>query len=704
MNNKYIKKISFDEAIKAFEVSLVKTFINKYTPQITKESVDSILELSDEIYENHIKNPGKNTLIVGNVQSGKTATYLGLISKFLDQDTNLAVVLPAVDKILFNQTYERINEVFPSLIKLVRVVEDDIQNERTVRDIVEALKGEGKVVIMGLKNKKQIDKITELILKVKRNITQPIMIDDEGDQASFDNIKETDTTATNKAIINLINAPTKRFSFFSITATPMAQIFVDKDAAIKPDFAFVTHPGKGYTGLNYYHKPSDREKDYSLRIIPAEDVVKLKDKKIRPKSLDDAILYYLAAAAYLHAKDGKIQDTSFLIHTHRRNSDHEKIRGWALGALDKIKKDWRTNKQRTIEKLEELIADSIMDVPENELESFIKLIMKHAEKTGVVIGNQENPKFKEVMNGKTQTLNTIYVGSQMLQRGVTLKNLITTYFSYRTKGTANCDTVLQRARWFGYREDYKELTRIYMDKVSESDFSALAEMNDDLFERLEELRSQNLNFVDSFEQSILLPYVNMKATRETVAKNGRNKQWRSYSDASIKNSPIAEELYNRLSKNSKLETMLKSQPFKGIKFDSYSDLKEWMEQELESIYKEVGITGSIRKDLEDFIQIEKLKFAVVLMNSNREDGVRERRIYENNNKRRFSITQGANKNYRGDRYWFEYPEYKDTFLIQIHKITPKNEENDKNIYFKLLLVSPKRVIGQLIHKKQTRTQ
>src|SRR5699024_3574057 len=46
----------------------------------------------------------------------------------------------------------------------------------------------------------------------------------------------------------------------------------------------------------------------------------------------------------------------------------------------------------------------------------------------------------------------IYIGGDLLQRGVTFDNLVTTYYT-RWAAQGNMDTNLQRARWFGYRED-----------------------------------------------------------------------------------------------------------------------------------------------------------------------------------------------------------------------------------------------------------
>ena len=69
----------------------------------------------------------------------------------------------------------------------------------------------------------------------------------------------------------------------------------------------------------------------------------------------------------------------------------------------------------------------------------------------------------------------IYIGGDLLQRGVTFPNLVTTYFSRWAKDGGNMDTNLQRARWFGYREKYIDICKIFTTSEISREFTNLSE-------------------------------------------------------------------------------------------------------------------------------------------------------------------------------------------------------------------------------------
>ena len=54
---------------------------------------------------------------------------------------------------------------------------------------------------------------------------------------------------------------------------------------------------------------------------------------------------------------------------------------------------------------------------------------------------------------------TIVVGGNTLSRGLTLEGLVSSYF---VRAASAYDTLLQMGRWFGYREGYEDLCRVWM--------------------------------------------------------------------------------------------------------------------------------------------------------------------------------------------------------------------------------------------------
>ena len=56
-------------------------------------------------------------------------------------------------------------------------------------------------------------------------------------------------------------------------------------------------------------------------------------------------------------------------------------------------------------------------------------------------------------------ITAIAVGGNTLSRGLTLEGLVVSYF---VRSVNAYDTLLQMGRWFGYREGYADLPRIWM--------------------------------------------------------------------------------------------------------------------------------------------------------------------------------------------------------------------------------------------------
>src|SRR5690606_24682096 len=70
-----------------------------------------------------------------------------------------------------------------------------------------------------------------------------------------------------------------------------------------------------------------------------------------------------------------------------------------------------------------------------------------------------NSQVGEVLDYEREpSLKAIAVGGNKLSRGLTLEGLTVSFFARRSP---QYDTLLQMARWYGYRAGYEDLTRIY---------------------------------------------------------------------------------------------------------------------------------------------------------------------------------------------------------------------------------------------------
>lgn len=119
-------------------------------------------------------------------------------------------------------------------------------------------------------------------------------------------------------------------------------------------------------------------------------------------------------------------------------------------------------------------------------------IIKVIRKTYLVL---QNSKGKETMTNSQYKNHKIYIGADLLQRGVTFKYLVTTYFTRWAK-TGNMDTTLQRCRWFGYRGKYLDLCKIFTTEKIMAEFSGIASMENDLWNQFESIENGEMVLSD----------------------------------------------------------------------------------------------------------------------------------------------------------------------------------------------------------------
>jgi Z1 domain len=95
---------------------------------------------------------------------------------------------------------------------------------------------------------------------------------------------------------------------------------------------------------------------------------------------------------------------------------------------------------------------------------------------------------------RNPNLRAVLVGGNKLSRGLTLEGLLVCYYVRRANAY---DTLLQMGRWFGYREDYVDLTRLYTTTELADNFRDLATYEEELrqeIHRYEQLRLTPLDF------------------------------------------------------------------------------------------------------------------------------------------------------------------------------------------------------------------
>lgn len=235
--------------------------VKHFSPNVVNTLGDETL---DEKLMNCVGNPKsennflKRGLIIGDVQSGKTSTYIGLMCKAADAGYKVFILLTGTIESLRRQTQERVEEGFigidmsskgdvrvgvgldgkPLFAKALTSRQRDFTGG--VNTIADSLANNNQAVVFVIKkNPTTLRNLTEWLIKLNADprtgkIDEPmLMIDDEADNASINTSKnKEDPTTINKLIRELANVFTKS-NYVGFTATPFANVFIDPESTEK---------------------------------------------------------------------------------------------------------------------------------------------------------------------------------------------------------------------------------------------------------------------------------------------------------------------------------------------------------------------------------------------------------------------------------------------------------------------------------------
>jgi hypothetical protein len=122
-------------------------------------------------------------------------------------------------------------------------------------------------------------------------------------------------------------------------------------------------------------------------------------------------------------------------------------------------------------------------------------------------------------NSKFYRIN-IFVGGNLVERGITIKGLAVTYIIRRARGMSNVDNTEQRARWFGYKRSFLDVCRVFTTQAIKDDFSSILEHDDDLWATIERAQLKGTHFKE-IPRVFVLANKMLSMTRKNVAKAER---------------------------------------------------------------------------------------------------------------------------------------------------------------------------------------
>ncbi|MBL3586510.1 Z1 domain-containing protein [Rhodovulum sulfidophilum] len=489
------------------------------------DTVRSLDDASSEVVS-LLGNPNEETfacrgLVVGYVQSGKTANMTAVMAKAVDAGYNLAIVLGGVTNKLRQQTQDRFERDvlrYRSRWQLYTTSDRDFVQPANGGFTMPA-EGHAQLVVM----KKEGSRLKQLRRTIDRTPAaimrklKVLLIDDECDQASVNSSRgEFDMTRINEEIRRVLKA-LPAVSYVGYTATPFANVFInpyphgvgeDLDDLYPRDFITALERPSGYFGAHeVFGSDSDdddsRERDM-IRILSEDEPDQLRPRSPKEKetfrpvmtpSLAEAVLWFLASCAIRRSRGQGDKHMSMLVHSSQYIAQHdymsELIREWVNGRRDDFlsERGEAAEQLRTVfesERARAATADG-KGIAENydAVRKYLPEVLDQL--TYPVENGVTDQELRLDFSGKPVTC--IVVGGTVLARGLTLEGLSVSFFLRTSK---QYDTLLQMGRWFGYRHGYEDLPRLWTTEDLASKFRSLAVIEDEIRDDIAVYRKNEL--------------------------------------------------------------------------------------------------------------------------------------------------------------------------------------------------------------------
>lgn len=668
---------------------------NKHVDSYGKHGADNIVKNVCVMYSRLLKqlesDHNHNSLLVGKVQSGKTSNLELLTALAFDNGYNLLVIYGGYDTELLRQCTERFGKTFdsvsgddiiesdtPIVFTTNTLTNESIPIESLTSDFaIDLLDEKRPIIITCLKNSRVLKKVNRKLRELMEMVPnlQPFIIDDEGDQASLNTAKNKikDATPTYNAI-RIMKKVLQNPLYLSVTATPQANIFQDNISALRPASIHLIQPGDGYDGASIYHL---QDNEIIQPTVDEETNVSLSN------SMRNAIYYFVVASTIKQISAEKKKDklSDMIIHVDRRVSEHGALyscindelknikaafenrnddKDGFIYFINKLKKSYNAHASSNIKEL--FPFDKI---PIDELATCVR-------KTGAILQNGLGKETKEAERTKWHK---IYIGGDLLQRGLTFPALIVSYFTRFAKTGGNMDTNFQRARWFGYRDKYLDLCKIFTTNEISGEFTALAEIEDDLWEQFDDIENGLMEIDDVIikaEDTKQKPTAKNKAKYKTISFKNRwiSQKFLVINDKEIKtNNEYIEKLISSVSswKLTKEGSNIGAPTAQYTLFSA-----EQLNNLIKSIYTAFDREPFNKPKLIEIVG--KSDVPVILMWTDEKTKTRYRTIYPDGSKDRIKVLQqGANTTdkekltYHGDKKVVVDPE---KINIQIHYVSP----------------------------------
>lgn len=494
-------------------------------PTIDRTGLLGVDQASDKIV-GLMKPPGTESissrgLVLGYVQSGKTTSFMSVISKAADVGYRLFIVLSGVTDNLRSQTQERLQKQLVGDLTQQWYLLTDIYSDFSRDDNAPNLlsKSDNRLLAVVKKNPFRLQRLVKWLNTAGESTLRgcPILIiDDEADQASIDVGKRGRTSRINGLIGQILSKP--KAAYIAYTATPFANLLIspkDFEGLYPRDFIVDLPKSGAYFGAEriFGREPVGPEEEGTVetegldvvRRVEIDEIPLVQPPKGKgavstwvpeiPASLRQSILWFILATAARRARGSGKVHSSMLIHTSMLSDAHNKLRVPVAALLDQLVADSQTLAGPAWPEFRELWELESPKVPALDgattpvdwvgVQSEISEVLSQ---TRIIIDNYLSS--ERLLYSDESPVPLIAIGGNTLSRGLTLEGLVSSYF---VRAASAYDTLLQMGRWFGYRRGYGDLTRVWMTSDLENWFRDLATVEEEVRRDIRRYEAEDLD-------------------------------------------------------------------------------------------------------------------------------------------------------------------------------------------------------------------
>jgi hypothetical protein len=513
------------------------------------------IEATVEKIMSEMTDANKPGVLLGKIQAGKTKGFLAATALAFDNGYDIAILLTKPTTALAKQTCKRVAKEFAEFVEGDQVKVYDILElpERLTQYELRQ-----KLIFVVKKQTDNLDRLSEAILTTYPQLAQRriLIIDDEADNASIGYVHDKAFGLQLRTIAEKVDELRRSLpnaSFLQVTATPYSLYLQPNGsplpgmglAPVRPQFTVLLPIHPEYVGGKFYFEDKDipghpasfvykEITETELEVLHEEDRRRFKIEECLTHEsvagLREALVSFITAGCLRRLQHEQAQRRpkrfAFLFHTASSKAAH----AWQESVILRFDEHLQAEAQAQSPLLHALVQTAYDDLSKSlaaanqpipafsDVWARVLNALTGGELNIIKVNSEAQVAALLDEDGQLKLRNplNIFIGGQILDRGVTIANLIGFYYGRNPKKFQQ-DTVLQHSRMYGFRpvED-RAVTRFYTARRIYRVMQRMHEADSALRDRIESSGDQTVNFIELDDNGQIVPCGNQKILASSI--------------------------------------------------------------------------------------------------------------------------------------------------------------------------------------------